>query len=517
MQGRLHTTFVAEILCVLLLCWSSQALPILNRPTGFSNPSFSYSLQRSNNGQSRNEHEQIVGGSQSAHGSLQIPKRADDADTIVPLYNLALRRDDLSTDASTDGLQQSPIISIQQSSIKPNLHSPSADTPTLPESASNSTSAFATTATDGPSTLPAHFAHLTNANPSPDNLPKPIFRAPVYPTQTPENEQLQANQGSYTRRRRVAPLPFTVALRESAQAPLADSPNAFGCFSAVHNLYTHKPTGNSHKPHEYNGNAWKSKSEEKSRGQSFRFQPFSFLGRFSPQSVFASDQRPLDHLSHTHMSPFEPGQRMDIFSALRLLGSHLHDRLLPFFLGRRPFSPYITNPPKPVPFRRPLPYHRPAGPHHIRPLNSNAGTIHMFSPSLTPSHPLPLAFTLSPETCSPLALECECITHDLASRLLAAYPSGIPSSTNSISETVSMFMHGVEYRATLDLKTSAALNAQDFKDLLGLLVSVKKELVEATHGHGFGTASIRGHWHNASVEARWTYYKIEHGIARKCA
>ena len=141
----------------------------------------------------------------------------------------------------------------------------------------------------------------------------------------------------------------------------------------------------------------------------------------------------------------------------------------------------------------------------------------MASPSLTHSHAIPIAFTLSPAVCSPLAMECACLTQDLASRLLSSYPAGIPASTNSITETVSMIMHGIEYRATLDLKLSSAINGADFKILLGLLVSVKKELVKATHGQGFGTVNVKGHWHGVEVQAAWTYYTFEHGVAQRCA
>jgi len=80
-----------------------------------------------------------------------------------------------------------------------------------------------------------------------------------------------------------------------------------------------------------------------------------------------------------------------------------------------------------------------------------------------------------------------------------------------------MIMHGIEYRATLDLKLDKAINGKHFKDFLGLLVSVKKELVNATHGRGFGTAHIKGNWHGVAIEASWTYYKFEHGIARRCS
>lgn len=79
-----------------------------------------------------------------------------------------------------------------------------------------------------------------------------------------------------------------------------------------------------------------------------------------------------------------------------------------------------------------------------------------------------------------------------------------------------MKMNGVEYRATLDLKLDGKIDGQGFRDLVGLLVSVKKELAHATHGRGFGTVRMHGDWHGVGVEAHWTYYTYEHGVARQC-
>lgn len=141
----------------------------------------------------------------------------------------------------------------------------------------------------------------------------------------------------------------------------------------------------------------------------------------------------------------------------------------------------------------------------------------MSSSTLTHSLPIPLSFTLTPTTCAPLAHECNCLTRDLAARLIQAYPNGVPESTNSITETVKMLMHGEEYRATMDLQLDKAIDGKNFKDLLGLLVSVKKELAHMTQGKGFGTVNIHGRWHGVGVRAVWTYYRIEGVVPRTCA
>jgi hypothetical protein len=148
---------------------------------------------------------------------------------------------------------------------------------------------------------------------------------------------------------------------------------------------------------------------------------------------------------------------------------------------------------------------------------SNGGTIHMASPSLTHSHPVPVVFKLTPQTCSALALECSCITKDLASRIIKEYPAGISSSTNSIIETVGMKMRGKEYRVTLDIKLNKEIDGQGLQDLLGLLVSVKQELVKAKNGKGFGTVNVHGSFNNIVFEAVWTYYEVTHGIPQRCA
>lgn len=74
-----------------------------------------------------------------------------------------------------------------------------------------------------------------------------------------------------------------------------------------------------------------------------------------------------------------------------------------------------------------------------------------------------------------------------------------------------MFMHGQEYRATVDLKLDHTIDGKGLRDLLGLLVSVKKELVLATHGKGFGTVHVHGRLRGVGVEATWTYYQVDKG------
>jgi len=144
------------------------------------------------------------------------------------------------------------------------------------------------------------------------------------------------------------------------------------------------------------------------------------------------------------------------------------------------------------------------------------GVLHMASPSLTNGHAIPIHFRLSPLVCTPLAHECSCMASDLASRLVMNYPNGIPASTNSVTETVGMEMNGIEYRATLDLKLDDKIDGKGLKDLAGLLFSIKKELVKAVDGKGFGTVRAIGVWENVGVEAKWTYYQVENGVARRC-
>lgn len=158
--------------------------------------------------------------------------------------------------------------------------------------------------------------------------------------------------------------------------------------------------------------------------------------------------------------------------------------------------------------------------HRPSPLH-NAGTIHMASPTLTHSQTIPIHFTLSPQTCHPLATECLCIVEDLATRLLESYPDGIPASTNSVTETVVLNTQnksGLSYRATLDLVLDDKIDGKGFKDLLGLLVSVKKELVRVAAGaRGFGTVDVNGEWMGVGVRALWTYYQVgQDGVARQC-
>lgn len=83
-------------------------------------------------------------------------------------------------------------------------------------------------------------------------------------------------------------------------------------------------------------------------------------------------------------------------------------------------------------------------------------------------------------------------------------------------------MHGAAYRATMDVELSGSLSGEDFRDMLGLLVSTKMELVKANGSakaeakKGFGTAKVMGEWKGVRVNAVWTYYRLEKGVPVKC-
>jgi hypothetical protein len=152
-------------------------------------------------------------------------------------------------------------------------------------------------------------------------------------------------------------------------------------------------------------------------------------------------------------------------------------------------------------------------------------------------HQIPLSFSLSPTTCKPLASECSCLIADLEDLLLTEYPNGItfpclPTPTPVVvSETVTMKMNGIEYRATVEIrlreleKGVKGMEKEEWRALLGLLghtaEAIERRMVRdgmvAGEG-GFGRVVVEGSVEGVGVEAAWTFYEFDgnSGEERRC-
>jgi hypothetical protein len=158
------------------------------------------------------------------------------------------------------------------------------------------------------------------------------------------------------------------------------------------------------------------------------------------------------------------------------------------------------------------------------------GTINMAS---SQNHHIPLGFTVTPETCMPLAAECQCLINDLSTLLLSGYEDGVkfkrscksPIPYRTISETVKMRMFGREYRATLDLKLIAAeagvteMSKAEFHALVGLLGKTAGSVWEAMGAEkkGLGILGVEGVIEGVAIDAKWVFYEVVGGEARRCA
>jgi hypothetical protein len=152
-------------------------------------------------------------------------------------------------------------------------------------------------------------------------------------------------------------------------------------------------------------------------------------------------------------------------------------------------------------------------------------------------HQIPLSFSLSPTTCKPLAHECACLIADLEDILLSAYPSGIQFPCLRapipvvVSETVTMAMNGVEYRATVEIRLRAleqgvqGMGGKEWKALVGLLgrtaEAIERGMVRdgMVDGRpGFGRVVVEGVIEGVGVEAAWTFYEFDgnSGGERRC-
>lgn len=134
------------------------------------------------------------------------------------------------------------------------------------------------------------------------------------------------------------------------------------------------------------------------------------------------------------------------------------------------------------------------------------GTIKLFSPTLSPSHPIPLNFKLSssPHILTPtLHKKCACLPLDLATLYLRTYPNGVNPPHNTLSHTIAMG----SVKMTQNLTIEGGMKGEDFKALLGLLLSAKRELDKAALGRGVEDmdVSVRGEWRGTGFEAGWSW------------
>jgi hypothetical protein len=152
-------------------------------------------------------------------------------------------------------------------------------------------------------------------------------------------------------------------------------------------------------------------------------------------------------------------------------------------------------------------------------------------------HQIPLSFSLSPTTCKPLASECTCLIADLEDLLLTEYSNGItfPCLRTPIpvviSETVTIAMNGIEYRATVEIKLWAlekgvkGMETAEWRALLGLLghtaEAIERGMVRdgmVDGDGGFGRVVVEASIEGVGVEAAWTFYEFDGntGGERRC-